>query len=382
MAPESTPSDHMTDLGDGSTSGVDTDLGDGSMSEEETPSVAASTGLPVARLIAIGVSAVVVLVVGLAVAWARGAEEPSSGVSIELPRPIATPDVVLTDTDGAAFHLPSATAGRITLLYFGYLNCPDACPIHMAVLSGVMRRLPVDVAAEIQVVFITTDPERDDPASLREYLDRFDPTFIGLTGSDAALAEAQIAAGLPIAVREPADERGEYLVGHATQVLVFERDGIARVAYPFGVRQSDWAADLPRLVRQSTESSSSITVSGAMVAETPVGFAAAVYLAIEQRGGADRLIGAASPVAGQVSLHLMEPMPGGGLMLPTDEIEIPAGGTVSMEPFGSHVMLEDLREPLTPGREVLLTLEFERHDQVEVLVEVIDLERLAELAEQ
>lgn len=209
-------------------------------------------GLPVARLVAIGVSAVALLVIGLLVAWARGADGTGSGVAVELPRPIEAPDVVLTDTAGAAFHLPTALTGRTTLLYFGYLNCPDACPIHMAVLSGVMRRLPSDVAADIQVVFITTDPERDDAAALRDYLDRFDPTFIGLTGSDEELIETQIAAGVPVAVREPADEQGDYLVGHATQVLVFERDGIARVAYPFGVRQSDWAADLPRLVRDGS----------------------------------------------------------------------------------------------------------------------------------
>ena len=208
--------------------------------------------LPVARLVAIGLGAVALLVVGLTVAWARAADEASSGVAVELPRPIDAPDVVLTDTDGADIHLPTALAGRTTLLYFGYLNCPDACPIHMAVISGVMRRLPVDVVNDIQVVFITTDPDRDDAAALREYLDRFDPSFIGLTGSDQDLIETQIAAGVPVAVREPADDDGEYLVGHATQVLVFERDGVARVAYPFGVRQSDWAADLPRLVEQGS----------------------------------------------------------------------------------------------------------------------------------
>lgn len=126
---------------------------------------------------------------------------------------------------------------------------------------------------------------------------------------------------------------------------------------------------------------SEIRVYGAMVAETPVGFAAAVYLTIEQRGGADRLIGATSPVAGRVSLHLMEPVPGGGLMLPTEAIEIPAGTTIAMEPFGSHVMVEDLLEPLVAGSTVPVTLRFERAGDLGVLVEVIDLEQLALLGE-
>lgn len=126
---------------------------------------------------------------------------------------------------------------------------------------------------------------------------------------------------------------------------------------------------------------SEIQVSGAVVAETPIGFVAAVYLTIEQRGGADRLIGATSPVAGRVSLHLMEPVPGGGLMLPTEAIEIPAGTTIAMEPFGSHVMVEDLLEPLVAGSTVPVTLRFERAGDLGVLVEVIDLEQLALLGE-
>lgn len=330
---------------------------------------------------AIGSLAVLVLVAGLLVDRLRSSGHESSGAAIELPRPIDLPDVVLTDTDGAEFHLPSELSGRTTLLYFGYLNCPDACPIHMAVLSGVMRQLPTDVQSDLQVVFITTDPERDDPASLREYLDRFDPTFIGLTGSDDELADVQIAAGVPVAVREPADDDGDYLVGHATQVLVFERDGVARVAYPFGVRQSDWAADLPRLVRRAADrrAASSVHVGDALVAETPLGFAAAVYLTIEQRGGDDRLVGASSPAADRVSLHVMDVMPGGGLMRSTDWIDLPAGTSVSMEPYGSHVMLEELTEQLVAGERIPLTLEFDRADDVEVSVEVIDLDRLARL---
>lgn len=126
---------------------------------------------------------------------------------------------------------------------------------------------------------------------------------------------------------------------------------------------------------------SEVVVGDAIVAETPLGFAAAVYLTIEQRGGDDRLVGASSPVAGAVSLHEMEPLPGGGLMLSTDSIELPSGTTVSLEPFGSHVMLEELVEPLVAGVRVALVLEFDRADPVEVDVEVIDLDRLATLGE-
>ena len=198
------------------------------------------------QVIMIAVVAVVVLGVGLLVGFTRSAETSASWV--ELGKPIEMPAVVLTDTDGEPYDLRAESAGRVTLLYFGYLNCPDACPIHMAVLGSTFERLPSDVREKIDVVFVTTDPARDGPAELRDFLDRFDPAFIGLTGTAAELRDAQAAAGVPVAVAEPADAAGDYLVGHATQVLVFDPDGVARRVYPFGVRQSDWVQDLPRLV--------------------------------------------------------------------------------------------------------------------------------------
>lgn len=198
------------------------------------------------QVIAIAIAAFVVLGVGLFVGSTRNADPPSAWV--ELVEPVAMPDVTLTDTDGEPYELRARSAGRLTLLYFGYLTCPDACPIHMAVLGSTFDQLAPDVASQIDVVFVTTDPARDTPTELRDFLDRFDPSFVGLTGSATELRSAQVAAGVPVAVAEPADTDGDYLVGHATQVLVFDPDGVARRVYPFGVRQSDWVNDLSQLV--------------------------------------------------------------------------------------------------------------------------------------
>ncbi|MEQ8437974.1 MAG: SCO family protein [Ilumatobacter fluminis] len=200
------------------------------------------------RVITIAIVAFVVLAVGLAVGFTRSSEPTPNWV--ELSTPVEMPDIVLTDTDGEPYDLRAESEGRVTLLYFGYLNCPDACPIHMAVLDHTFEQLAPDVRSSIDVVFVTTDPERDSPADLGAFLDRFDPDFVGLTGSADDLRDAQVAAGVPVAVVEPADADGEYLVGHATQVVVFDADGVARRVYPFGVRQSDWLADLPRLVAE------------------------------------------------------------------------------------------------------------------------------------
>jgi protein SCO1/2 len=136
----------------------------------------------------------------------------------------------------------------VTLLFFGYLSCPDVCPIQMAVLSEALDDLAADVRARIRVVFVTTDPARDSPEDMRQWLDTFDARFVGLTGTPEQLRAVQEAARVPVALTEPAADDGSYLVGHATQVLAFGPDGRAWLAYPFGVRRGDWARDLPRLV--------------------------------------------------------------------------------------------------------------------------------------
>jgi protein SCO1/2 len=200
-----------------------------------------------AQVAMIAAFAVALLVVGLVIGFTRSSVEAEPNW-VELGEPVEMPDVVLTDTDGRPYDLRTEQDGRVTLLYFGYLSCPDACPIHMAVLGGTFEQLAPEMRSQIDVVFITTDPDRDSPEDIGDFLGRFEKDFIGLTGSEDALRDAQVASGVPVAVQEPVDENGDYLVGHATQVLVFDTDGIARRVYPFGVRQSDWLVDLPKLV--------------------------------------------------------------------------------------------------------------------------------------
>ena len=193
--------------------------------------------------------AVAVLAIGILVGVTRSdGTADNGGPGVALAEPLPMPDAVLTNTDGTPFDLRTGTAGKATLLYFGYTHCPDACPIQLKVLADVMKTLQPEVRDRLDVVFVTTDPVRDTPEVMRAYLDQFDATFIGLTGTDAELADLQIAAGLPVAVAEPLDENGGYLIGHATQVLAFGPDGICNEVFPLGVRESDWAKALPALV--------------------------------------------------------------------------------------------------------------------------------------
>jgi protein SCO1/2 len=135
----------------------------------------------------------------------------------------------------------------VTLLFFGYTHCPDMCPLQMHVIAEALKQLPAASAKQFKVVFVTTDPGRDTSQVLRTYLDSFDKTFIGLTGSEAAIEAAETAAHLPVAKKSAARPDGSYDVGHAAFVVAYTKDGFAHVIYPVGVKLEDWVHDLPGL---------------------------------------------------------------------------------------------------------------------------------------
>lgn len=165
---------------------------------------------------------------------------------VVLPTPLSKPAFSLTDTRGATYDFRARTAGKLTLVYLGYTNCPDVCPVHLANLAAVLRTMP-EVARRTEVVFITADPARDTPERIRAWLDNFDPRFVGLRGTPAQTRSVEAALELPRSL-VPDTARGAYRVGHAAQVIAFSPDGHAHVVYPFGTRQQDWATDLPRLL--------------------------------------------------------------------------------------------------------------------------------------
>jgi protein SCO1/2 len=164
--------------------------------------------------------------------------------------PLPKPTFRLTDTSGASFDLESSTQGYVTLLFFGYTNCPAMCPLEMSTIAGALRRMPADIANQFRVVFVTTDPARDRPGVLRAWLDHFDKRFIGLTGSDADITVAQLAANVPPAKKSAVRPDGAYEVGHGAFVLAYTKDNLAHVLYPIGVKQGDLEHDLPRLAAQ------------------------------------------------------------------------------------------------------------------------------------
>ena len=157
------------------------------------------------------------------------------------------PSFTLTDTSGASYDFKAATAGKPTLLFFGYTNCPDVCPTTMADIAVALRGLDAALVQQLQVVFVTTDPTRDTPAVLGEWLGRFDadlPTrFIGLTGDQATIDQAQLSTGVPLA------EDGGKL--HSSLLLLYGSDDEAHVAFDAGNTSRDIATDLRRVTGES-----------------------------------------------------------------------------------------------------------------------------------
>ena len=139
-----------------------------------------------------------------------------------LPQPYAMPDVTLIDTAGRPYNLTSSPSRPVTLMFFGYSKCPDVCITVLSDVATALQRLEPADREHIQVIFVTTDPARDKPAVIRKYLDGFDPSFVGLTGSMATIKRAAGQVGVDIEGMKKLPSGG-YEVGHSSQVIGFNR---------------------------------------------------------------------------------------------------------------------------------------------------------------
>jgi protein SCO1/2 len=162
------------------------------------------------------------------------------GLGLDPPQP--RPQFTLTDTAGKAFRFGTATAGKPTLLFFGYTNCPDVCPTTLADIAMGLQQVPDAVRRRTQVVFVSTDVKHDTAAVLTAYLAKFDPglpnRFIGLRGSQGQVDAAQAAAHVTLA-----EDEGQT---HSSEVLLYGTDDYARVAFLQSTNQAAQVAhDLP-----------------------------------------------------------------------------------------------------------------------------------------
>ncbi|MFF3214611.1 SCO family protein [Streptomyces sp. NPDC002886] len=175
--------------------------------------------------------------------------QAKAGSATVLDRPFDKPDVVLTDTTGKPWNLREQTKGKPTLIYFGYTHCPDVCPLTMSNIAVAKKALPKADQDKLQVVFITTDPERDNPESLGSWLKGLDPAFTGLTGDFATIQTAARTLGIGIEAAKK-DAAGNVVSMHGAQVIAFSpKTDEGYLLYGESTTVDDYTKDLPKVVK-------------------------------------------------------------------------------------------------------------------------------------
>ena len=160
--------------------------------------------------------------------------------------PRTAPEFELLGSDGKPVSL-AAHRGKVVILEFGFTHCPKICPVTLSNLVLAHKQLGA-AAADVQVIFVTVDPKRDDAARMREFLAAFNPTFLGATGTPEALELVRQAYGV-IATEAVSKELG-YEVHHSSSIYLIDRQGKLRVLVPFGKKPEDIVHDIQLLLKQ------------------------------------------------------------------------------------------------------------------------------------
>ena len=193
------------------------------------------------------------LVMGVALAgfgvWNLTSETPYEWHGAAYDPPRSGVDFTLTDTEGEPLST-TELEGKVVLLYFGYTYCPDFCPATLTDFQRIKQDLGDD-ADQVAFVMVTVDPERDTPERMKEYLEFFDPTFIGLTGSEEELAPIKDQFGI-ISMAGDATPQSDgdqvYWVDHSTKVYALDKDGNLALEYAFGADPADITEDVEHLI--------------------------------------------------------------------------------------------------------------------------------------
>jgi protein SCO1/2 len=157
--------------------------------------------------------------------------------------PREAPDFSVRGSDGEALTL-SHYRGKVVVLGFGYTHCPNVCPATLAVLAAAHRKLGA-LGSQVQVIYLTVDPERDNVERLKEYLAAFDSNFVGGTGSAAQMAAVRLSYGV---TAQKVGTGGDYGIAHSSFIYLISREGKLQALMPFGHKADDYVHDISMLL--------------------------------------------------------------------------------------------------------------------------------------
>lgn len=196
-------------------------------------------------------AALAAAVLGLfAASWMLGGQKPPAALSSGslLPQPRAIPAFELLKHDGGKFLLADF-AGRWSLVFPGFMRCPDICPTTLAQLKNLHKTL-ADQGRPLQIVFLSVDPERDAPAALANYVHYFHPDFIGVTATEPALEN--FAKSLLITyLKNPGTEAGDYTMDHSAALVLINPQGQLAGFFTPPFQIPAMAADLAQLIEKA-----------------------------------------------------------------------------------------------------------------------------------
>lgn len=176
--------------------------------------------------------------------FAQAADKLKSG-TFDPPR--MAPQIAQKAADGKDFALDKYR-GKVVVLEFGYASCADVCPVSLALLKQARERLG-PLGDKLQVVFVTVDPQRDTAPKLRAYLEQFDKSFIGLTGTEEQMAAIRKAYGISATKKMVEGSTTEYTMGHSSYLYFIDPQGKLRALMPFGRPADDIVHDVTLLAQ-------------------------------------------------------------------------------------------------------------------------------------
>ena len=176
-----------------------------------------------------------------------GKPENFRGTTYVEPYPSAS-EFLLTREDGTNFQL-SEKRGDIVLLFFGYTSCPDVCPTTLAELNQALGKLSEEDAERVQVVFVTVDPARDTPERAQAYVNHFNTSFIGLSGTEEELSKVWDDYGVFREIVDGESAAG-YILNHTARVTLIDVEGNLRVSFGFDMPVDDIVHDLKLILKE------------------------------------------------------------------------------------------------------------------------------------